>query len=230
MEAVFYNDIKRAFLHSYDINIGLKLLQARIESRLVNEDNVVPYNKIVLVLDGDPCLEKLATTTSRDEAADQAFAEANQHLQGIRTRVTAGKRWPGPNAEKLFNAALERSFRMTNGQRVQLAQFLNDLNIGWIAFQAPYEADTEIAQRCTKADVVVSTDSDLLGYADVTQLIRPMRGETYGIYVVADIITTLGLPSFCHWQALCTVSKTDYSDNVAGLGHVRNVEAIKKLT
>ncbi|KAG0246756.1 hypothetical protein DFQ27_002873, partial [Actinomortierella ambigua] len=117
---------------------------------------------------------------------------------------------------------------MTNG--MQLAQFLNDLNVGWLAFQAPYEADNAIARRCARADVVVSTDSDLLGYANVTQLVRPMRGEKYGIYVVADIIATLGLPSFCHWQALCTVSKTGYSDNVAGLGHVRNVEAIKNLT
>ncbi|KAG0250666.1 hypothetical protein DFQ27_009273 [Actinomortierella ambigua] len=144
-------------------------------------DNVVSYNKIVLVLDDDPCLEKSVTTRTRDEAADQAFAEASQHLQGIRTRVTAGQRWPGRNAEKLFNAALKRSFRMTNGQRVQLAQFLNGLDVSWVAFQAPYEADTEIAQRCENADVVVSTDSDLLGYANVTQLVRVIRGETYGI-------------------------------------------------
>ncbi|KAG0250171.1 hypothetical protein DFQ27_009525, partial [Actinomortierella ambigua] len=230
VEAVFYNDIKHAFLYSSDINDGLQVLQARMVSRLVNKDNVVPYNKIVLVLDGNPCLEKSATTRSRDEAADQAFTEASKHLQGIRTRVTAGQPWPGRNAEKLFNIALAKSYRMTNAQRVQLAQFLNGLNVGWVAFQAPCEADTAIARRCARADVVVSTDSDLLGYANVTQLVRPMRGETYGIYVMADIIAALGLPSFCHWQALCTVSKTDYSENIAGLGHVRNLETIKNLT
>ncbi|KAI7819135.1 hypothetical protein BC939DRAFT_479798 [Gamsiella multidivaricata] len=76
----------------------------------------------------------------------------------------------------------------------------------------------------------VSADSDLLIYPSVTKGLRPIfHGLAYALYTKESVTNALHVPSADYVTLLGIVSKNDYTENIPGLGIVRNLEIIRAL-
>ncbi|KAG0195406.1 hypothetical protein BGX28_001486, partial [Mortierella sp. GBA30] len=96
------------------------------------------------------------------------------------------------------------------------------------------EADLCIARtRLTvgRPRIVVTGDSDLLGYRSVDRVLRSIpRSNLFAWYTKADVLAKLGLPSALHLVLLAIVVKNDYDPNVKTLGIATNCKIISKIS
>jgi len=94
----------------------------------------------------------------------------------------------------------------------------------------PTESDVCIAETygTDNNSYVVSGDSDLLIYANVTNVLRPIpnRYLQFAKYTKASVLEVLELPSASHLLLYGIVSRNDYSMNVTNLGLARNAKII----
>ncbi|KAF9938835.1 hypothetical protein BGZ67_010310 [Mortierella alpina] len=78
--------------------------------------------------------------------------------------------------------------------------------------------------------IVVTGDSDLLGYRSVERVLRVVpRTGIFAWYDKADVLAKLELPSSSHLTVLAAISKNDYGPNIKTLGIITNCKIIKKI-
>lgn len=104
----------------------------------------------------------------------------------------------------------------------------NAREAGWSVYVCDGEADVTIGGlHLADHDFVVSGGSDLLFYASVASVLRPMKRGLFHLYRQEVIFETLKL-RHVQWQTLGIVSGNDY-DNIRDMGIIRNFEIIRKI-
>lgn len=101
--------------------------------------------------------------------------------------------------------------------------------LGWQVCMCTGESDTCIA-RALQTDgtrYMVSRDSDMFLHSSVGNMLRPFK-NFFLSYNREDILTALGLKEV-QMQLLAIVSRSDFTQNVDGMGLKRNCEFIKTL-
>ncbi|KAF9916185.1 hypothetical protein FBU30_001514, partial [Linnemannia zychae] len=99
---------------------------------------------------------------------------------------------------------------------------------GWDVVLCETEADVEIAKDAVKGDIVISVDSDFLGYKNISTLWRPVSRDKVLVYDISVVVKTLGYTQE-QFAALVVVSRNDYERNIQSLGPATNYGIIKKL-
>ncbi|KAI8596710.1 hypothetical protein EDD21DRAFT_419407 [Dissophora ornata] len=100
--------------------------------------------------------------------------------------------------------------------------------LGWVVKVCTTEADVAIAQGAQPGDIVISADSDMLAYASVVTLWRPVSRNLILVYSLPDLLRTIGL-SRTQLAALAIVSRNDYQRNIYSLGPATNYRIIKAI-
>jgi len=93
------------------------------------------------------------------------------------------------------------------------------------------EADIRIAADCRDVDVVLSRDSDYMGYRSVRTIWRPVGGwniKKYLVYSKDDMLASLELTDV-QLTALACVTKNDYEPNIRDLALVSNFGIMRDL-
>ncbi|KAF9343629.1 hypothetical protein BGX26_005436, partial [Mortierella sp. AD094] len=170
-------------------------------------------------------LEKRLTTAFREERRKKSLEAADRHMDELEKRNNAGLRLRKhhfANVTKNLSGACYWS----REKRQQFAQYMRDKN--WNIIESPTEADLHIARDCQPTDVVVSRDSDLLIYRNVTTVWRPISKGRFLVYGIDDILATLKI-TWTQLTVLGVVSRNDYNKNIRGLGAPTNFSIVKRL-
>ncbi|KAG0292156.1 hypothetical protein BGZ96_004452 [Linnemannia gamsii] len=165
---------------------------------------------LVFYIDGPQAEEKADTFVVRDTARKQAAARCATSLDTLETQIQNNQ-----HIRKRYftdvRTNLSSSFYWSLPCRRELVEFLR--SAGWDARLRPTEADMEIAKDFKEGDVVLSGDSDMLAYASITTLWRPISNGLFLEYKTADLLLALAV-SRAQLTALAVVSKNDYGKNI----------------
>ncbi|KAF9558374.1 hypothetical protein EC968_007111 [Mortierella alpina] len=181
---------------------------------------------IVLYIDGGPAQEKASTTAVREDRRRKALESADLKFQSLENRITEGLR-VRKHHFKDVSKDLRSAFYWTLDARRAFANYM--LEHGWTVVQCATEADLTIAQTCKSADIVVSRDSDMLYYASVRTIWRPISKGRILVYDVNGVMATLGINQ-AQLTVLGVVSHNDYNRSIPSLGSVSNYGIVKELT
>ncbi|KAF9109572.1 hypothetical protein BGX30_008315, partial [Mortierella sp. GBA39] len=88
--------------------------------------------------------------------------------------------------------------------------------------------DLAIAIDAEPDDIVISSDSDMMAYASIRTLWRPVSGGLILVYTVPDLLKALGVTR-SQLTALAVVSRNDYNRNIHSLGPATNFSIIKSI-
>ncbi|KAF9118651.1 hypothetical protein BG015_006557, partial [Linnemannia schmuckeri] len=98
----------------------------------------------------------------------------------------------------------------------------------WIVVICDTEADVKVASDAQPDDIIISGDSDMLGYVNIHTLWRPVSKTVILVYFLPDMLKTIGL-SRAQLTTLAVVSKNDYQRNIKGLGPASYFGVIKGI-
>ncbi|KAF9944339.1 hypothetical protein BGZ70_004774, partial [Mortierella alpina] len=115
----------------------------------------------------------------------------------------------------------ELEVRINDGLRVRKHHFRDVIS-------CTTEADVAIAQACKPTDIVLSRDSDMLYYASIRTIWRPISKGRVLVYDVQEVMATLGLNQ-AQFTVLGMVSRNDYNRNIPSLGSATNYTIVKEL-
>ena len=182
-------------------------------------------SSLVLYFDGDACEEKKPTHSKREAVRAKALQAAHIQLEELEQRVENKTR---VRKRLFFNITkqLRAAFRWSNKARASLATYLRDR--GWAVKECLFEADVAIAKDCLPGDVVVSRDSDMLGYESISTIWRPLSNGRILMYETSELLHSLDMTR-AQLTALCVVSRNDYNDHKTSLACSTNLEIIKEL-
>ncbi|KAF9117668.1 hypothetical protein BGX30_005254 [Mortierella sp. GBA39] len=182
-------------------------------------------SSLVLYIDGPQAEEKADTFAVREAARKQAVVRCTTSIDTLETRIQSNQRI----RKRYFTDVrtnLSSSFYWSLSCRRELVDFLR--SAGWDARLCPTEADMEIAKDFEEGDVVISGDSDMLAYATITTLWRPISKGLFLEYKTADLLLALAV-SRAQLTALAVVSKNDYGKNIYSLGPATNYSIVKSI-
>lgn len=78
--------------------------------------------------------------------------------------------------------------------------------------------------------MVVSSDSDMLIYPDIKNVLRRVpRSQDYSLFKKESVIKALNLPTATHLAVLGTVSNNDYGPNASEQGFARNSAILRGI-
>ncbi|KAF9919719.1 hypothetical protein FBU30_010621, partial [Linnemannia zychae] len=176
---------------------------------------------IVIYFDGKPSEEKIATQRQRQQQREKAQSGANNAIDVLRNRVESGHSVRKANFCEV-RKFLRRCFKWSTPDRDALIGFLESK--GWRVVLCETEADVRIAKFACVDDIIVSRDSDLLVYANVQTLWRPIGQATQGKFLVYKVPAILAALSMTRSQltTLGIISSNDYSRNIPTLGIATN--------
>ena len=180
-------------------------------------------SETVLYLDGLPAEEKRFTHQKRDKARTKALKEAQEKVSSFAERVDFGNRIRKQdfiNIKKKLNGA----FQWDPHARQGLAEFLRSK--GWNVVECETEADVRIGSDSRNGDIVISGDSDMLVYENVSMIWRPVSGSRFLVYNVDEVLAALHI-NRVQLTTLGIVSINDYDGNIYGLGCPSNLGVIK---
>lgn len=194
----------------------------RILGRLGTKDNLVFY------VDGHPAEEKRDTHDRRRQQREKAIQLSKEALNLLEGRIKGYQRVRRQHfqrAKKNINSA----FHWTFEDRSHFVDYLQQK--GYHAIMCDTEADPRIAADSQPVDVIVSRDSDFVGYSSVRTIWRPVGHATenkYLIYCKDDILSSLKLTD-TQLTALACVVKNDYDRNVPSCAVTTSYYIIKDL-
>ncbi|KAF9939517.1 hypothetical protein BGZ70_006444, partial [Mortierella alpina] len=177
----------------------------------------------VVYLDGSPCQEKAVTHASREKKRQDALDEVVEALNKFSGSVEEKRRVRKVLFYKI-NRGLKKAFSWTTSEKASFVAHLRGR--GWRVVQSTTEADLEIALNYVPGDVVVSTDSDLLIYANILTVWRPISKDRFLVYQTPDILKSLDMTR-SQFTAFGVVSANDYDKNIHSLGVATNYDLIK---
>ncbi|KAG0249918.1 hypothetical protein DFQ27_009718, partial [Actinomortierella ambigua] len=217
----FFTSIRWAYTRFPDKTLVHNTLE-RILARLGGKDQLVLY------IDGEPAVEKKDTHELRRTQRQKAVESANKHLDVLKSRIQASKRVRRQHFQSC-NKAIDGSFHWSFGDRQAFVSYL--VKEGYEAILCHTEADPAIARDSLVTDVVVSRDSDFLGYETVRTIWRPVGHTNNNRFLVYDkdgILAALKLTD-AQLVVLACVSKNDYEPNIRSLAWQSNHKIIKTL-
>ncbi|CAO3565455.1 unnamed protein product [Mortierella alpina] len=191
--------------------------------------------RIIVHLDGAQNTEKEYARVARNAAYVKSRDSLDSHLRAMERRAGQNKRTCA-TAIKKIESLLKQIFVFTDFEMSTLRAGLRLGTIGKLHIEicsCATEADLCIAKRrpaVARQRIVVTGDSDLLGYRTVKSVLRAVpRSNTFARYHKKDVLSKLELPSAMHLVLLAIVSKNDYGPNVKSLGIVRNCKIVKTI-
>ncbi|KAF9922743.1 hypothetical protein FBU30_007140 [Linnemannia zychae] len=210
----FYASIRWAYTRFRDSKVLAHEVLLNILKRLGQKDYLVFY------IDGRPALEKQQTHDRRRQQREGAVKMAEKGLELIEAR-----RQHFQTCHKAINNAFHWGFDI----RQEFAQYLLERQYHMIFCST--EADPRIAEDCEADDIVISSDSDFLGYQHVRTIWRPVGHASANkcpVYKKSDVLDSLHLTDI-QLTALACVAKNDYESNIPNLGLITNYDIIKEL-
>ncbi|KAK3811036.1 MAG: hypothetical protein J3Q66DRAFT_351172, partial [Benniella sp.] len=212
-----FTTIRRAFSNNPPDD-AYKIVDAEL-SKLTPKSNSIVY------VDGDRPAEKEVARKKRDRTKLEALEKARKSIDRFETRTNNGLSISKQHHIDI-KKQLDKSFEWSSESKAGLVNFLT--NNDWVVRQCPYEADLEIARECTPGDMVLTRDSDLAVYLNVSSMYRLVSGRKVLRYDLADLCTTMGI-SRQQLTTLGIVSQNDYSENIKSLGTATNFGIVKEL-
>ncbi|KAG0287770.1 hypothetical protein BGZ98_004495, partial [Dissophora globulifera] len=194
------------------------MLQKEIE-RFGNKDIMILY------IDGPQAEEKRSTAEVREAGRQKALDGVKASIDAFETRIESGlsiRKQHFVDVKKGLGA----SFYWCVESRESFAEYMRSL--GWTVKVCITEADVAMAQDARPGDVIISSDSDMLGYASIVTLWRPVSRNLILVYFLPDLLATIGL-SRIQLTALAVVSRNDYQRNIYSLGPATNFGIIKAI-
>jgi len=205
--ACLYIQIRQAFYSCTDAESAYEAIhKALLRFTAASQ----PAQNIFIYLDGAWTHEKQDTHRKRLANSSKALQEAGEWFERMRLRIYDGK-WP-KKQNVGFTKALKKALTLTEKDKEGLSKYLQTKN--WSVITADYEADTQIARDSNANDIVISKDSDMLVYGNISTIWRPIAQGRFLVYDVDEVCKHLALPSRHHLTALGIVSKNDYNRNI----------------
>ncbi|KAG0030690.1 hypothetical protein BGZ83_004681, partial [Gryganskiella cystojenkinii] len=213
----FFGVIRNAYSHH-----SLEKAHTIVEEHLKRYGS---KSNLVLYIDGGPALEKQETSKKRRESGSKAALKCTGSLDKLESIIeNDGK--PRKSHFVDVKKSLSSTFYWSSEDRQALIRHLQQT--GWTVRVCETEADVAIAQDSKPDNIVISADSDMLGYASVTTLWRPVGKHLVLAYKISDICKVLGLTRQ-QLTALAVVSSNDYNRNIFSLGPATNYAIIKGI-
>lgn len=180
---------------------------------------------LVLYVDGEQAAEKEHANMIREAAREKAAVRCNQSLATLEQRIDDNLRIRKSHFSAV-RTSLSSTFKWSFPDRQAFLAYMNQA--GWTVRECETEADVAIAVDCKPEDIVISADSDMLGYASISTLWRPISRDQFLVYKLPDVLRDLAL-SRAQLTALAVVSSNDYNKNIYSLGPATNYSIIKSL-
>jgi hypothetical protein len=187
--------------------------------------NICPSVKRTYLPGRIPCRRKAADPHESREGPNRGAVKADECTTKLQDRVNQKLRVRKQQFVTI-KTLLRKAFYWSPDARRGLAQYLRSK--GWTVIECATEADLKIASDCKAGDIVISSDSDMLLYKNVTTIWRPISRQRFLVYRIPDILATLGV-SRTQFTVLGLVSHNDYNRNIYGLGCSTNFSIIKEL-
>ncbi|KAF9951583.1 hypothetical protein BGZ72_006941, partial [Mortierella alpina] len=186
---------------------------------------LVPKSNCVIYVDGLRCKQKAQTHAARDKDRTTSLNEAKEKITefaGMVERREKATRQTFVGIKK----SLGQAFVWSLEAKVSLVAFLQ--HSGWQAVLSRTEYDIEICRAFNKGDVVATIDSDLLIYASIETIWRPVSGGRFLQYRIVEVAASLHLTR-PQLTALGIVSTNDYDKNIWSLGPSTNHGIVKTI-
>ncbi|KAF9543103.1 hypothetical protein BGW38_009769, partial [Lunasporangiospora selenospora] len=167
--------------HAYSQNATPEAAHASVLRRIEQLGN--PSDS-VLYFDGGAAVEKQQTHQDRQKVRTKALAEASKHITIFSERQEKNLRIRKSHFTRI-RKELAKAFVWDPEMRKGLVRYLREK--GWTAIECDTEADLQIAKDFQQGDVAISGDSDLLAYASIAKIWRPM-GRQFLEYDVNDVL------------------------------------------
>jgi hypothetical protein len=191
-------------------------------------EKIEPYGhkgNMTLFIDGPQAVEKSLTAQTREAKRSKAMEELSKSLDVYESRLDGGLRLRKQHFVAI-RTGFSSSFYWSQESRQNFAKYMQEL--GWTVVICDTEADVRIAREAQINDIVISKDSDMMGYASVKNLWRPVSDNCIPVYKITDVLLTLGI-SGTQLTALAVVSRNDYQRNIYSLGPAINFSVIKEI-
>ncbi|KAF8937822.1 hypothetical protein BGZ58_002090 [Dissophora ornata] len=218
IQGSFYAIIRYAYANCTNLEFAHAIVLKNLKLRLKD------HNVAILYFDGSLCEEKLSTQRRRQGIRSKAIDSASRRVAAFTERIASGARVRRRHFADI-RRQLSKTFRWDPAARDGLVAFLR--NNGWAVVQCETEADVKIAKDTIDGDIVISGDSDLFIYQNITVLWRPARNSGFQECKKSDVLSGLGLQSSQQLTALGVVSTNDYGHSVYGLECETNFKVIK---
>jgi len=221
MQGSFFTTIRYAYANCSSHEVAHAIVLKTLERSIVDRTAAVLY------FDGAQCKEKVMTQHQRLKTRTKAIDDADKHVVTFEDHMAKGGRL-GKRHFANVKKQLTTAFRWNEEARHGLVHFLR--NRGWEVVQCATEADLRIATETGEGDIVISGDSDLFVYKQVTTVWRPLRGGGFLEYRKPAVLSALGFETAEQLTALGIVSTNDYNRSVFGLGCETNYKIIKDIS
>ncbi len=179
----------------------------------------------IIYVDGVQAAEKQETALARQKTRKEAGERCEESLDVLEDRIRKGLRVRKRHFTDV-RASMASAFYWSLDMRNSFVEYMT--RKGWNVVACPTEADVAIAQGCQPGDIVVSADSDMLGYSTISIIWRPVSRSLILVYDTLDVCQALGL-SRVQLTALAVVSNNDYGKNIHSLGPATNLSIIKSV-
>lgn len=192
------------------------------------EKNIMRFGTtldMTLYIDGFQAVEKSDTSAVREQIRQKALERTSTALDTFESRLNSDQRIRKRHFTDV-RAGLASSFHWSLESRLLFVRYMESR--GWRVKFVETEADVAIAREATPQDVIISADSDMLGYMTIHTLWRPVSDGVILQYSLATLLLTLGL-SRAQLTALAIVSRNDYNRNIHSLGPVTNSSIVKSI-
>lgn len=125
-----------------------------------------------------------------------------------------------------IRAGLASSFYWSLSCQQHFAEYMRTL--GWTVILYDTEADIAIARDAQPGDIIISSDSDMMGYASIHTLWRPDSRNIVLVYYMPNLLKTIGF-NRSQLTVLAVVSRNDYQRNIYSLGPATNSSIVKSI-
>ncbi|KAF9117407.1 hypothetical protein BGX30_005524 [Mortierella sp. GBA39] len=180
---------------------------------------------MVLYIDGPQAEEKKWTAQVRESGREKAQGRVKASLDTFESRIDSSLRIRKQHFIDI-KKGLGSSFYWCLESREHFAEHMRGL--GWDVRICTTEADVAIAQDAQPKDIIISCDSDMLGYASIVTLWRPVSKSLILVYYLPELLKTIGL-SRTQLTALAVVSRNDYQRNISSLGPATNYGIVRAI-
>ncbi|KAF8917525.1 hypothetical protein BGZ58_005080, partial [Dissophora ornata] len=210
------------FIRDAYSNNPLKVAHERLEkevARYGSRDNMTIY------LDGLQAEEKSDTAIKREKARTDALGACKKSLDTLESIIDNNLRVRKRHFTDV-RSGLASSFYWSIESRRSFHEYMT--RSGWSVKTCETEADLAIAVDTQPDDIIISGDSDMLAYASVKTLWRPVSNNLILVYRLSDVLKA---PDLNRGQltALAVVSRNDYHKNIYSFGPATNHSIIKSI-
>ncbi|KAI7819423.1 hypothetical protein BC939DRAFT_495267 [Gamsiella multidivaricata] len=222
----FYGSLVRQITDDYDPS-KVRAVGLTMAARLAKDFTPA---QCTIHIDGAPSQQKRSEHIRRKNRLTADLKKLQANLKVMSTKSSNGQ-WTSKSVVTKIKKGLRDVYRFDAAAKQTLRDALREK--GFSVCTCRTEADTCIARTLTMAagSFVVSADSNLLIYLSVTKILRPIfHGLAYALYTKESVTNALHVPSADYVTLLGIVSKNDYTENIPGLGIVRNLEIIRALS